>query len=120
MVYLFATTHLARSSLRDVVGKPGYGGIPVGNGHPMQAGMMPGGMMPQMPNGMMAQYGAPMPNMMQAQQMQPTIYPYQTGMMSWPYQPTHLGHPPQMQPATPATPVFQFQISPGKNVLGRK
>lgn len=98
--------------------------MPMGSGYPMQgAGMMHGGMMNPMTNGMMPQYGAPMPNMMQPQQMQPqpSMYPYQNGMMNWPCQTGgQLGQVHQMQNPTPSTPVFQFQISPGKSTSGRK
>lgn len=92
--------------------------------YPMQSGMMPNAMMPQMPNSMLPPYGAPgapmtQPGMMHAHHMQPPMYPYQNGMMNWPCQSSQIGAP-QMQPSVPPTPVFQFQISPGKSAPGRK
>ncbi|KAH9282065.1 hypothetical protein ECG_05901 [Echinococcus granulosus] len=103
---------------------PGYGGAPMNGVYPMQSGMMPNSMMPPIPSSMLPPYGVPpapmtQPGMIHAHQMQPPIYPYQNGMMSWPYQGSQIGAP-QMQPSVPPTPVFQFQISPGKNSPGRK
>ena len=94
--------------------------------YPMQSGMMPNAMMPQMPGAMMPQYGAPntpqMPQggMMHPQQMQPAMHPYPNGMMNWLGQVQQPCAPQMQQPSIPPTPVFQIQISPGKNAPGRK
>ncbi|VDD80588.1 unnamed protein product [Mesocestoides corti] len=96
-----------------------YGGM-------MPNGMMANGMMPPTQN-MMPQYGCtPMyqPGMMSTPTMQPMV-PYQNGMMNYPYQAAATPQvcTSQMNPSATPTPVFQFQITPGKNsatMHGRK